>query len=255
VTFPSTLSTLTAVLALTVACAGDSGGPRRGGAGEGGADVGGAASGGSADSGGSRSEGGTASGGTPAGGDDGVATGGRNTGGASSGGGTPAGDGGTGGVHASGGNAEGGTATVGHAGAGGVPAGQGGADGTACVLNPAPPPDFSCNPESQERVTIQGTSADGSVGFVLHRCMSQICAGGCGVYDVHLSLCYDGRTDEAGSDQIEYTLTHHNWDDSLVATLSDRRLSWQTEIESSYALAVETLGGDVILPDTLIRAQ
>jgi len=112
-----------------------------------------------------------------------------------------------------------------------------------------------CDGENEHLVRETAASASGDVSYVLDRCMWMICAGGCDVSRVSFSLTYGGRTDSASGDDIVYTRTHHNWNDSLVATLPDRVLEWRVAFSLDGGtltpfVSVETRGGDVILPET-----
>lgn len=174
----------------------------------------------------------------------GSASGGAVPGGASSGGaptgGTATGGSATGGTVASGGSATGGTATGGTANAG------------------APSSVFECDLEFMRLFPMGGESEDGAVSYLMDSCIQvpELCVGGCYVFSASFSLSYLGRTDHASSAQVEYTSTHHNWSDSLVATLPDRRLFWRTDFDSggsdTMTVAVEGLDGVVILPETEI---
>ena len=109
-------------------------------------------------------------------------------------------------------------------------------------------------------VETTGRTDDGRVEFELDRCMASICAGGCQVFSVYFRLVYDGRTDEAWDAQIDYTLTHHNWDDSLIAALPDRSLRWEVklvDVESGIAnfVAIDALDGSPILEEIAVPSE
>ena len=102
-----------------------------------------------------------------------------------------------------------------------------------------------------------GASTDGSVSFELERCGELCVAGGCRVQPLAFSLTYGGATYRATASQIEYSATHHNWTDSLVATIADRRLRWR--IEGGVAtpgeyVSAEDLAGATLLAETMVRA-
>jgi hypothetical protein len=103
-----------------------------------------------------------------------------------------------------------------------------------------------------------GATGDGTVSFDLRRCIRLCPAGGCEAYAFYYALRHDGTTHTASRrEQIEYTVTHHNWQDSAVATLADRRIRWRTDFELDtgdviYFVSSETLDGTPILPETLI---
>jgi hypothetical protein len=180
----------------------------------------------------------------------GEAGGGETLGGAGAGG---AENGGTDSGGAGAGGTENGGAETGGAGAGG---GEAGGPGTGGTNGDA----FVCDTNDFHLATDAGQTEDGMVAFELLRCMPQLCAGGCPVLDVFFSLTYQGRTDEATSSEIEYTQTHHNWADDLVATLSDRRLRWRTQVPEAgefileHHVAVEDLEGNPILVETQVPA-
>jgi hypothetical protein len=120
---------------------------------------------------------------------------------------------------------------------------------------PAPDGGLVCDGENEHRVRETARSAEGDVSYVLDRCMWMVCAGGCDVTDVSFSLTYGGRTDFARGDEVAYTRTHHNWNDSLVATLPDRLLRWRVVFSLDDGtltpyVSVEARGGAVILPET-----
>jgi hypothetical protein len=101
------------------------------------------------------------------------------------------------------------------------------------------------------------TDAASGVSFVLRRCTAPICAGGCDTYPIYFSLTHDGMTDVADArGAFMYMQTHHNWMDSLVATLPDRRLRWRVEFDGGCTLthfvSAETLDGTPILADTAV---
>ena len=100
-----------------------------------------------------------------------------------------------------------------------------------------------------------GRTDDGSVAFLLRFCQANACGGGCERYPIDFSLTFDGATWNATRPQIEYTVTHHNWYDSLVATLPDRRLRWRVDTDVMtfgwhHYVSAESLAGDVLLPET-----
>jgi len=126
--------------------------------------------------------------------------------------------------------------------------GDTGADAADVVV---PPP-----PDCGEGLSIERSADDGTVAFELYRCMPQICGGGCPVSQPQLVLRANGHVDVATPDTIEYTKTHHNWADALVATLPDRRLRWRVEFDFSegmverHFVSSETLDGTPILAET-----
>ena len=103
-----------------------------------------------------------------------------------------------------------------------------------------------------------GATADGTVSFDLRRCIRLCPAGGCEAYAFYYALRHDGATHTADRrEQIEYTVTHHNWQDSAVATLADRRIRWRTDYDLMtgamvYYVSAETLDGTPLLAETLI---
>ncbi|MBN1947214.1 MAG: hypothetical protein JW797_16200 [Bradymonadales bacterium] len=116
-----------------------------------------------------------------------------------------------------------------------------------------PPPDCG----DWALVTREGWNDE--VSFRLDRCMPQICGGGCPVSSPQLIVVTAQRTYVATSEVIVYTQTHHNWLDSLVATLSDCRITWRVEftfeeqlLELHY-IAIETLDGTPILEETVFE--
>ncbi len=118
-----------------------------------------------------------------------------------------------------------------------------------------------CDPANQVFWHEMGMSANGQVRFVLDRCERNVCAGGCDIFGVYFALTYDGRTDAAKGSDIAYTRTHHNWHDSLVATLPDRVLKWRIVVDElapvfapKQYVSVETLAGAAILADTEVIA-
>lgn len=127
-------------------------------------------------------------------------------------------------------------------------------DVSADVVIP-PPPDCG------DGLLITREGASGDVWFRLERCMPMICGGGCPVSSPQLVITHAGRTDVATSDLIVYTKTHHNWLDSLVATLPDRKLLWRVEFDfedglvERHILAIEALDGSPILLETTIAIR
>lgn len=118
-------------------------------------------------------------------------------------------------------------------------------------------PTLMCDPEHEVLWPQTGHSADGKVSYVLNRCAFNACAGGCGIGDVYFALTYLGRTDAAKGAQVQYTRTHHNWNDALTATLPDRVLKWwvvldenDPELDWTMQVNVEALDGTVILAPT-----
>lgn len=118
-----------------------------------------------------------------------------------------------------------------------------------------------CDPTSQLRWLPwhqTGMTADGQVSYVLNRCASNPCGGGCDIGQVSFALSYDGRTDAGKNAGIAYTKTHHNFDDSLVVTLPDRVLKWRvvgvfppgSGIKLKFFVRVDTLDGAPILAET-----
>jgi hypothetical protein len=102
-----------------------------------------------------------------------------------------------------------------------------------------------------------GASTDGTVSFELERCVELCVAGGCRVQALAFALTYGGATHRASASQLSYSATHHNWTDSLVASLPDRRLRWRTEGGGPVAgefVSAETLEGAALLPETPVSA-
>src|SRR5262245_46516572 len=103
-----------------------------------------------------------------------------------------------------------------------------------------------------------GATTDGTVSFDLRRCIRLCPAGGCEAYAFYYALRHDGATHIADRrEQIEYTVTHHNWQDSAVATLADRRIRWRIDYDLGtgamvYYVSSERLDGTPLLPETLI---
>lgn len=129
------------------------------------------------------------------------------------------------------------------------------ADARADVALPPPP---TCLGDDL-LVTREGTNGD--VSFRLDRCMPSICGGGCPVYSPQLTVVTPDRTCVALSDDIVYTKTHHNWGDSLVATLSDVRVTWRVEFDFDegmvelHYVAIESIDGAPVLAETLFRIE
>ena len=118
-------------------------------------------------------------------------------------------------------------------------------------------PTLTCDPEHEVLWPQTGHSADGKVSYVLNRCAFNACAGGCGIGEVYFSLTYLGRTDAAKGAQVQYTRTHHNWNDALTATLPDRLLKWwvvldenDPELDWTMQVSVEARDGAIILAPT-----
>ncbi len=115
-----------------------------------------------------------------------------------------------------------------------------------------------CQPPTEDFGRQTAKSADGAVRYVLDRCaVSRICAGGCAIAEASFTLTYGGRTDNARGADITYTRTHHNWNDSLVATLPDRVLRWKVVVDEASPtfvmkafVQVDTSQGTPILPET-----
>jgi len=201
------------------------------------------------------------SGGAPNGGASGAAAGGGAGGaGAAAGvgsGGTSA-SGGAGGVSGEGGTAaNAGTVEAGSSGANGeagagAEAGAGGESGAGGY-------DLPCHEDLVRAETI-GRTADGSVEFELERCMNLICGGGCPVSSVYLRVVYAGRTDEAWDEQIDYTQTHHNWYDSLTATLPERSLRWHVRQNpdapgEEHLVGIDATDGSPILEELVVPSE
>jgi hypothetical protein len=114
---------------------------------------------------------------------------------------------------------------------------------------------MTCEPAEWLFRSHAGQTDDGSVAFSLRFCQANACGGGCERYPIDFSLTFDGATWTAIRPQIEYTVTHHNWYDSLVATLPDRRLRWRVDTDVMtwgwrHYVSAETLAGDVLLAET-----
>lgn len=126
-------------------------------------------------------------------------------------------------------------------------------------------PNITCRSGQQKLWHQTGKSADGQVRSVLNRCASNLCGGGCGIGTVGFAVTYNGRTDAAKGASIKYTKTHHNFDDSLVATLPDRVLKWRINgdpidpngpaFQARYFVSVETLDGTPLLAETQVVAD
>ncbi|HEY3497634.1 MAG TPA: hypothetical protein VGK73_23210, partial [Polyangiaceae bacterium] len=161
-----------------------------------------------------------------------------------------AGAGGANGTAGEGGAGRGAAGAAGEAG-GGSEAGAGGEGGGSGSR-------LYC-PYDWMRVQTLGRSTDGSIDFELQRCMATVCGGGCQVYSVYFRITHDGRTDEAVDEQIEYTQTHHNWSDSLTATLPDRTLRWRVGITEPFGMedtvAIDALDGSPILEDVVVPSE
>jgi hypothetical protein len=165
--------------------------------------------------------------------------------GANAGGGSGGADTGSGGSGA-GAPGEGGEAGLAGTSGGGNEAGAGGEPGT-------PNFDLSC-PDGMVRVVVLGRTVDESVEFELERCMSEVCGGGCAVDAVYFRITFEGRTDEAWDDDLDYTRTHHNWGDSLTATLPDRTLRWRVNVNDNY-VAIDATDASPILEELLVPAE
>jgi hypothetical protein len=122
-------------------------------------------------------------------------------------------------------------------------------------------PMLMCDPAREVLSHLAGMTPNGQVRYVMDRCSRNVCAGGCDIGAVSFALTYAGRTDAAKGSDIAYTRTHHNWNDSLVATLPDRVLKWRIVVDElapvfppKQFVSVETLAGDPILADTEVIA-
>ena len=118
-------------------------------------------------------------------------------------------------------------------------------------------PNPMCDPANEHLWKWSGMTANGEVRWALNRCAWNVCAGGCAVGDVYFALTYNGRSDAARGSDIAYTRTHHNWNDSLIATLPDRVLKWRIVVDESastfkpkYFVSVQSRTGASILPET-----
>jgi len=108
-------------------------------------------------------------------------------------------------------------------------------------------------PDCGSGVLITREGSKDGVSFRLDRCMPQICGGGCPVSSPQLVIVHPGGTDVGLAAQIEYGKTHHNWMDSLVATLPDRRLRWMVVFDfddgmvEQHTVAIDALDDSPIL--------
>jgi hypothetical protein len=116
-------------------------------------------------------------------------------------------------------------------------------------------------PDCGDGVLVTREATNGDVAFRLDRCMAPVCGGGCPVTSPQLIVVTPGHTDVATSDVIAYTQTHHNWLDSLVATLPDRRIDWHVEfvfedsLVERHTISIEALDGSPILDETVFEIE
>jgi hypothetical protein len=105
-------------------------------------------------------------------------------------------------------------------------------------------------------------SAAGGVSYRLWRCMTGQGSGHTGVYRADaFELVFGGRTyrvDAAGN--LVYSWTHHNWEDTLVATHPEAILHWRVEAEligpfelRTFVSATDATDGTTLLPETRVE--
>ncbi|MBZ0115647.1 MAG: hypothetical protein K8H88_01540 [Sandaracinaceae bacterium] len=110
----------------------------------------------------------------------------------------------------------------------------------------------------RDHEVVRGTAP--GVSFALWRCYADQAAGRSALYRAdRFELAFEGRTYRATTLAIDYTNTHHNWADSLVAVPSgpgapEVTLRWRVVFDSTVGLrhyvSASAAGGTVLLPET-----
>ncbi|MCC6877966.1 MAG: hypothetical protein IT378_26885 [Sandaracinaceae bacterium] len=106
---------------------------------------------------------------------------------------------------------------------------------------------------------LRGSGA-GGVSYRLWRCDAERSALGLtlGFRADAFELVIGGEVHRARTESIVYTVTHHNWDDSLVATTPTAILHWRTErdlvtFDPRYFVSATDLAGATILAETPVQ--
>ncbi|MBZ0122129.1 MAG: hypothetical protein K8H88_34365 [Sandaracinaceae bacterium] len=106
---------------------------------------------------------------------------------------------------------------------------------------------------------LSGSGA-GAVSYRLWRCDAERSALGLtlGFRGDAFELVIGGEVHRARTDSIVYTVTHHNWEDSLVATTPTAILHWRTErdlvtFEPRYFVSATDPGGATLLAETQVE--
>lgn len=107
--------------------------------------------------------------------------------------------------------------------------------------------------------TLRGASADGAVSFLLRRRWAAQGVGESAVYaPLSFELAFaDERHVVSGFDVLDYTNTHHNWNDALVADSGETTLTWSVTYEQGPLVyrVKASRGGVDVLPETVVELE